>query len=347
MKYLKLFESFEDNQPVIETLETILSLVKSGKRLSSRLNGGSVMDLHDRCSDSQVMEILANAVDVISQELEGTKVDANHFIDVNELEGIIRILKANPEKSEEGMKVERFSKFVKESHSKIIRISDEEMSLFSDEPALQELISNNKITLKNGEVVFDENDEETKQLLDQYLEMPGKIEESSFKINIKNFKSFNEALAGHMGAVHSATRNMQSASGEEPSDKADEFSLSICTNPLYKRFANYNYKLKDVKIEKAEPKKGFISKLFSGSSSINFLFSKVSDNSEALLTVKLKGDKFVLANSSTTTDVMATIPESEQSKKFINYLLSQSDWKDELVKNFENIKEILTIDSFK
>ena len=61
---------------------------------------------------------------------------------------------------------------------------------------------------------------------------------------IKNFKAFNEALAGHMGAVHSATRNMGSASGEKASDKADEFSLSICTNPLYKRFANYNYKIK-------------------------------------------------------------------------------------------------------
>ncbi len=174
MKYLKLFENFEDNKPVIEALETILSLVKSGKRLSSKLNGGTVMDLHDGCSDPQVMEILANAVDVISQELEGTKVDASHFIDTNELEGMIRILKANPEKSEEGMKVERFSNFVKESHSKSVHVSEDEMSLFSQEPALQELITKNKITLKNGEVLFDENDEETKQLLDQYLEIPGK-----------------------------------------------------------------------------------------------------------------------------------------------------------------------------
>ena len=174
MKYLKLFENFEDNKPVIEALETILSLIKSGKKLSSKLNGGTVMDLHDGCSDPQVMEILTNAVDVISQELEGTKVDASQFIDVDELEGIVRILKANPEKSEEGMKVERFSNFVKESHSKSVHVSEDEMNLFSQEPALQELITKNKITLKNGEVLFDENDEETKQLLDQYLEIPGK-----------------------------------------------------------------------------------------------------------------------------------------------------------------------------
>jgi hypothetical protein len=175
MKYLKLFENFEDNQPVIETLETILSLVKSGKRLSSKLNGGTVMDLHDGCDDPQVMEILSNVVDVISQEIEGTKVDASHFIDTDELEGIIRILKANPEKSDTGMKVEGFSNFVKESHSKSVHISEEEMNLFSQEAALQELITKNKITLKNKEVLFDENDEETRELLDQYLEMPGKI----------------------------------------------------------------------------------------------------------------------------------------------------------------------------
>jgi len=164
---------------------------------------------------------------------------------------------------------------------------------------------------------------------------------------IKNFKSFNEALAGHMGAVHSATKNMRSASGEDVSDKVDEFSLSICTNPLYKRFANYNYKLKNVKFEKVEPKKGFMSKLFSGSSSIEFTFTKVSDKSEAFLTLKLKGDKFILNNSSTSEDVMATIPDAEQAKKFINYLLGQSQWKDELTKNFENIKTLLTPESLK
>ena len=167
---------------------------------------------------------------------------------------------------------------------------------------------------------------------------------------LKTFESYKvneELLAGHMGAVHSSTKNMKSSSGEEPSDKSDEFSLNICTNPLYKRFANYNYKLKNVEIEKVEPKKGFISKLFSGSSSIDFVFNKVKDNSEAFLSLKLKGDKFVLANSSTSENIMATLPDTDQAKKFINYLLSQSKWKDELTKNFENIKELLTSESLK
>jgi len=238
--------------------------------------------------------------------------------------------------------IKKYADFIKESHSKTVKLSSEDVSLFTSEPLLQKLVADKKVSLFDDEVNYDESDIQTKEVLDQYLELPGKVEEK-----VGDFKSFNEALAGHMGAVHSATRNMRVASGEEPSDKADEFSLSICTNPLYKKFANYNYKLKNVEFEKVEPKKGFMSKLFSGSSSIEFTFSKVKDNSDASLTVKLKGDKFVLNNSSTSEDVMATIPDAEKAKKFINFLLGQSQWKDELTKNFENIKESLTVESFK
>ena len=238
--------------------------------------------------------------------------------------------------------IKKYEDFIKESHSKTVKLSSVDVSLFTSEPLLQKLVADKKVSLFDDEVKYDESDIQTKEVLDQYLEIAGKVEEK-----VGDFKSFNEALAGHMGAVHSATRNMGVASGEEPSDKADEFSLYICTNPLYKKFANYNYKLKNVEFEKVEPKKGFMSKLFSGSSSIQFTFSKVKDNSDAFLTVKLKGDKFVLNNSSTSEDVMATIPDAEKSKKFLNYLLGQSQWKDELTKNFENIKESLTPESLK
>jgi len=238
--------------------------------------------------------------------------------------------------------IKKYEDFIKESHSKTVKLSSVDVSLFTSEPLLQKLVADKKVSLFDDEVKYDESDIQTKEVLDQYLEIAGKVEEK-----VGDFKSFNEALAGHMGAVHSATRNMGVASGEEPSDKADEFSLYICTNPLYKKFANYNYKLKNVEFEKVEPKKGFMSKLFSGSSSIQFTFSKVKDNSDASLTVKLKGDKFVLNNSSTSEDVMATIPDAEKAKKFLNFLLGQSQWKDELTKNFENIKESLTVESFK
>jgi hypothetical protein len=175
MKHLKLFENFEDNKPVISTLKKILSCVKSGKELSSKLNGGTVIDLHDKCSDKKVMNFLKKASDIILKEEQGKKVDLSKSFDKNKLEALIEILEATPEKSKKsGMKVESFSNFTNESHTKSVHITDDEMNLFSDEPALQELITNKKITLKNGEVLFDENDEETRDLLDQYLEMPGK-----------------------------------------------------------------------------------------------------------------------------------------------------------------------------
>lgn len=89
------------------------------------------------------------------------------------------------------MKLKKYSEFIKESHSKSVHISEDEMTLFSQEPALQELISNNKITLKNGEVLYDENDMETRNLLDQYLEIPGKLEES---VNVDSYEEVSKAL---------------------------------------------------------------------------------------------------------------------------------------------------------
>ena len=178
MRYLKQFESFDDNKEVIDALKKIHRCAINDKSITSELNGGTLMDLHDKCEDPQVQQFLIQASEIAQKELEGTKVSLKDIIDVNELEGLIRILEANPEKSESGMKLEKFSNFLKESHTKSVHISDDEMNLFSQESALQELITNQKITLKNREVLFDENDEETRDLLDQYLEMPGKVEES-------------------------------------------------------------------------------------------------------------------------------------------------------------------------
>lgn len=98
MKYLKLFESFDDNKPVIDALEKILTCAKSGSPVTSKLNGGTIMDLHDECTDPQVQEFLVAAAEAVSDEIQGTKVNLKDMIDVQELEGVIRILKANPEK---------------------------------------------------------------------------------------------------------------------------------------------------------------------------------------------------------------------------------------------------------
>ena len=157
----------------------------------------------------------------------------------------------------------------------------------------------------------------------------------------------NEALAGHMGAVSSATKNAKSPSGDSVSSKPDEFSLSILVNPMYKRYANYNYKLKDVEFEKPKTQEGFLSNIFSSSPTIKFIFDKVSDGKEATIQVKLKNDEFVLNNSSTSSEDVGTIPDSGEATKFINYLLGQSQWKDDLSKSFENIKDKLKPSSLK
>lgn len=83
--------------------------------------------------------------------------------------------------------IKKWNNFINESnHNKSISLSEDEMNLFSAEPALEELIASRKVTLKNGQVLYDENDSETRDLLDQYLEIPGKLEESNITENISS-----------------------------------------------------------------------------------------------------------------------------------------------------------------
>lgn len=84
------------------------------------------------------------------------------------------------------MKLKKYNEFIKESFDKTISISEEEMNLFFSEPSLQKLIEDKKIELMNGKVTFRSSDEVTKNLLDQYLEMPGSVEE--------RFKNVSESL---------------------------------------------------------------------------------------------------------------------------------------------------------
>lgn len=55
-----------------------------------------------------------------------------------------------------------------------LSITDEDMRLFTDEPVLQKLVMDKKVTLMEGEVSFNSDDTETLAILDQYLEIPGK-----------------------------------------------------------------------------------------------------------------------------------------------------------------------------
>jgi len=64
-----------------------------------------------------------------------------------------------------------------ESHSKTVKLNSEDVSLFTSEPLLQKLIADKKVSLFDDEVKYDESDIQTKKVLDQYLELPGKTEE--------------------------------------------------------------------------------------------------------------------------------------------------------------------------
>jgi hypothetical protein len=80
--------------------------------------------------------------------------------------------------------IKRYSQFISENksdkpgphnaRSKKIKLNDEEMNMFNNEPSLQKLLMDEKIGLLDGEVWY--NDEETKKILDQFLEVPGDID---------------------------------------------------------------------------------------------------------------------------------------------------------------------------
>ena len=90
----------------------------------------------------------------------------------------------------------KYLKRFNESHSKSIKLNDDEVNLFNSEPLLQKLITDKKISLFNNEVKYDESDIQTKEILDQYLELPGKIEEKIRDFQkIKNYKLFLESLS--------------------------------------------------------------------------------------------------------------------------------------------------------
>lgn len=75
--------------------------------------------------------------------------------------------------------LKRYLQFIKESQnerpgkdiegSTKIEITGEEVDLFATEPSLQKLISDDKVSVLDGEVWYKESDNKTKEVLDQYL----------------------------------------------------------------------------------------------------------------------------------------------------------------------------------
>lgn len=65
-----------------------------------------------------------------------------------------------------------------------INLSDEDVNSFTDNQSLQKLISDDKVALLGNEAWYWEDDMETKGILDQYLEIPGTVEEEPISENL-------------------------------------------------------------------------------------------------------------------------------------------------------------------
>ena len=85
--------------------------------------------------------------------------------------------------------IKKYADFIKESHSKTVKLTPEEVSLFTSEPLLQKLIADKKVSLSKDSIQYDESDIKTKEILDQYLEIAGKVEES---VNSEGKKELEE-----------------------------------------------------------------------------------------------------------------------------------------------------------
>ena len=65
-----------------------------------------------------------------------------------------------------------------------VNLTDEDVNAFTDNTSLQKLISDDKVALLDGVVWYWEDDMETKGIMDQYLEIPGVVEEEPISENL-------------------------------------------------------------------------------------------------------------------------------------------------------------------
>ena len=165
---------------------------------------------------------------------------------------------------------------------------------------------------------------------------------------LKKFESYNinESVPGGIGAIAGGLHKSKAATKEEASDKPNEFLCDALVNPIMKKWGKFNCTISECKINKVEQKKGFLNKMFSGSSTIEFHLKSERLSKPIKMILKLKGDKFVLSGDSGDTGFVHGHVSSESADKFIKYLLNTSEYKEELKEKFENIGELLTKECF-
>lgn len=81
-----------------------------------------------------------------------------------------------------------------------INLSDEDVNAFTDNQSLQKLIADDKVALLGNEAWYWEDDMTTKGILDQYLEIPGTVEEEPVVENLAS--RLNKDTTIHIVKLH-------------------------------------------------------------------------------------------------------------------------------------------------
>lgn len=165
---------------------------------------------------------------------------------------------------------------------------------------------------------------------------------------LKTFESYklNEGIPGGIGAIAGGLHKSKAATQEEASDKPDEFLCHGLINPIMKKWGSYNCKLVDCEVFLAEEKKGFFSKLFADTTTMNFKLESELLKQPIQMKFKLKKDKFIRVVDSGDTKFITGYVAEEHQEKFIKYVLGQSKWAKEFKEEFPDIDKMFTKESF-
>lgn len=118
-----------------------------------------------------------------------------------------------------------------------INLSDEDVNSFTDNQSLQKLISDDKVALLGNEAWYWEDDMETKGILDQYLEIPGTVEEEPISEYFGKYTPFNPE--------QDTTLHIVKLKIEEALNKSSK-AKGIESDTFYKHFSGKEEAYRDV-----------------------------------------------------------------------------------------------------
>lgn len=136
-----------------------------------------------------------------------------------------------------------------------------------------------------------------------------------------------------------------SSDKEKASDKEDEFlilSKNVDLMLTSEDLLNATLTNVTIRVAKGQDKKGFFKRVFTDGSQILFTFDNGQEKMNPELLVESKGKEFKQIKSERHGEnTFQAFFNEEQAKKFVEYLLKKSKWKDELKEKFPDIEKQL------